>query len=323
MSSLPRLNLAKKTSTYPSISLDQSYGQTISIDLYRVDLVHDYVFSIVLGTLSGGTSPAWTVSATNPLITHVSIYGDNEPIFDADYQLFMEEAKIVRNYAPSGTNGMVLLGVRDLMKKGVIFEITALPSFKFNQLKMKLAVAPLANVTSGSPTGSSGTTLYLQEEVNPLSEVLANSVIKNFGILDTRKLQISSPLSISGVNDLTEFLSKDGAYADILLASMTGSSVNYANLTDSLITELKLEINNQVTVFDDYWAILKAQDQAMLQNYPDVGYALKAFSPEGVLSDFLDLTPEDLKRVNLKVTTSNTGVLAALKTEVFPRVYQL
>ncbi len=73
MSSLPRLNLAKKTSTYPAISLDQDYGQTITVDLYRVDLVHDYVFSIVLGTLSGGTSPAWTVSASNPLITALTI----------------------------------------------------------------------------------------------------------------------------------------------------------------------------------------------------------------------------------------------------------
>ncbi|MFP3209295.1 MAG: hypothetical protein RXR82_06320 [Nitrososphaeria archaeon] len=318
MSSLPRYNLPKKTSTYPSLPLDNSYGQTITVDLYRVDLVHSYIFNVVLGSLSGGSSPAWNVSATNPLITHVSIYGDNEPIFDADYQMFMEEAKLVRNFAPTGTNGMVLLGVRDYMKKGSIFEVTALPSFKFTQLQMRLTIAPLSQVTTGSPTGSSGTTLYLQEEVNPLS-VLP----KGMPILDTRKLQISTALPLTGVNDLTEFLSKDGAYAAVLFAAMTGSSVNYANLTDSLISELKLEINNQTTIFDDYWNILKAQDQAMLQTAPDTGYALKAFAPEGVLSDFLDLTPSDLKRVDLKVTTTGTGVLAALKTEVFPRLYEV
>jgi len=318
MSSLPRLNLPKKTTTYPSLPLDSDYGQTITLDLYKVDLVHSYIFNVVLGSLTGGTSPAWNVSGNNPLITHVSIYGDNEPLFDADYQMFMEESKITRNYAPNGTNGMILLGVRDLAKKGLLFEVTGLPAFRFTQLQMKLTIAALSAVTSGSPTGSSGTTLYLQEEVNPLS-VLP----KGMPVMDVRKLQISTALTLTGVNDLTEFLSKDGAYADLLLAAMTGTAVNYANLSDSLISELKLEINNQITIFNDYWAILKAQDQAMLQNAPDAGYALKAFSPEGIMSDFLDLTPEDLKRVDFKVTTSGTGVLAALKTEVFPRLWEV
>jgi len=318
MSSLPRLNLPKKTTTYPALPLDSDYGQTITLDLYKVDLVHSYIFNVVLGTLSGGSSPAWTVSASNPLITHVSIYGDNEPIFDADYQMFMEESKITRNYAPNGTNGMILLGVRDLAKKGLLFEVTGLLAPEFTQLQMKLTIAALSAVTSGSPTGSSGTTLYLQEEANPLS-VLP----KGMPVMDVRKLQISTALTLTGDNDLTEFLSKDGAYADLLLAAMTGTAVNYANLSDSLISKIKLEINNQITIFDDYWSILKAQDQAMLQNAPDAGYALKAFAPEGIMSDFLDLTPEDLKRVDFKVTTSGTGVLAALKTEVFPRLYQV
>jgi hypothetical protein len=316
--SIPRLNLTKKSTVYPAVVLDGQYGQTIEVDLYKVDLVHEYIMNVVEGTLNGGTSPAWTVSATNPIITHVSIYADNEPIFDSDYQLFMEEAKLFRNYAPNGLNGMLAMGVQDLSQKGKVFTLTAFPSYKFSQIKMKLTIAPLANITSGSPTSTTGTTLYLQEQVTPYAAIPRPNG-KLMPVMQTKKLQISSPLSLSGINDLTEFLSKDGAYAYILFASMTGSAVNYSNLSNSIISEMKLEINNSVTKFDDYFSILQAEDQAILHNTPDAGYAVKIFSEDGAYSDFLDLTPNDLKRVDLKVTTSSSGnTLAALKTEVFP-----
>ena len=311
----PRLK--KTTLAYTSVSLDTDYGQTVTIDLKPSGLVHEYSFAVNLGTLTGGSSPAWNVSASNPLITHVSIYGDNVPIFDADYQLFMEEVKLMRGYAPTGVNGMVLLGVRDLTKKGAIFESTGLYAAKYRQLQMKLTIAPLSQVTTGNPTGSNGTTLYLQEVSTPYEDLVKSPV--PILIADTRKLQISSTLGLIGRNDLNRFLSLDGGYAYILFAAMTGNSVNYANLTDSLVTEMKLWINSQNLIFDDYWLLLKAYDQGVLQNMPDTGYALKIFSAEGVTSDILDLTRKDYQDVDLEVDTTGTGVLAALKTEIFNR----
>jgi hypothetical protein len=303
---LPRYPFLKKTTlAYTSVSLDNSYGQTITVDLKPSGLVYEYNFVVSLGTLNGGSSPAWSVSASNPLITHVSVIGDNVPIFDADYQLFMEETKLI------------LLGVRDLTKKGAVFESTALFAAKYRQLHMKLTIAPLSQVTTGSPTGTTGTTLYLQEVSTPYDDLVKSPA--PIMVADTRKLQISSMLNLIGRNNLNRFLSLDGGYAYILFAAMTGNSVNYANLTDSLVNEMKLWINSQNLVFDDYWSLLKAHDQAVLQNMPDTGFALKIFSADGVESDVLDLARRDYQDVDLEVDTTNTGVLAALKTEIFSR----
>jgi hypothetical protein len=44
-------------SKYPPINLDDSYGKVITIDGYVVNGVVDYLISVSLGTLEGGTSP--------------------------------------------------------------------------------------------------------------------------------------------------------------------------------------------------------------------------------------------------------------------------
>lgn len=291
-------------SIYPEISLDGSYGQVVKVDLDKVDGIVDYLFNITLGTLNGGTSPAWTVSGSNPLITHISIKANNQTIRDFDTQEIYEYMKMTRNQAVNGlTYQIPMTDIQYSTKHRILNSL--FPSFAYTQIKLYLTIAPLASITSGTPTGSTGTTMYLQEQ-----SLLRNSI--NFKLLDFRMLQIESQLALTGDNSLTSFLATDGYYKSIMYFANTGQT--YATASDSLVNYIELILNLRSTIKQAYWTGLKASNQALFGQAFDTGYAMEVFMADADFTQLLALdNPVVQKSVNAKVNTSASGYLYALK----------
>ena len=69
---IPQVHLKEiKTAYKNQIVADNLYGTTYSFSLNRNNPILKYNLTFVEGTLSGGTSPAWNISAQNPAITHI------------------------------------------------------------------------------------------------------------------------------------------------------------------------------------------------------------------------------------------------------------
>ncbi len=298
---------------YPSVGLDSSYGTTVTISLDKVDMVYEYVISVALGTLSGGTSPAWNVSASNPIIQHVKIEYDNDTFVDLDSPLLQEYLKVTANFSPNGLIFRIPVADLNYITKKY-FEGTGQPTYNYTQLKMYLTIAPLSSITSGSPTGSSGTTLYLQEKV--LRRIDAPAVV-----LNVKYVQLQKQLGQVGDNDLTDFLPRVGAYKTLMyFASSSQPSLNsfsnYGTGTDSLINYLELILNGRFKVTESYWNLLKQEDLAEFNVSPDAGYALQAFMKDDTINNMLYLGDTNaITEVDVKANTSSTGWLTALAVQ--------
>jgi len=148
--------------SYPQIPLDNAYGTQVTIPLKRNNLIQKYLGVVTLGTLQGGTSPAWTVSGSNPLITHITITADNDVLLDMDTDMLNELNKLGFLWAPDGLTFRIDMTDIDFENSKNV-DGTEFPSYSYNNITLTLTIAPLANVTSGSPTGTSGTTFSLVE----------------------------------------------------------------------------------------------------------------------------------------------------------------
>ena len=63
--------MVKVSHKYSPLNVDNYWGSTVDIDLKNTDLVTDYDLVIVPGTLDGGSSPAYTDTYLNPLVSSV------------------------------------------------------------------------------------------------------------------------------------------------------------------------------------------------------------------------------------------------------------
>ncbi len=295
------MNLPTHKFKYPVVSLDSAYGTVVQVKLNNVNLVKEYLFSIVEGSFVGGTTPAWTVSATNPLITHVTIKADNQTFYDADYSTVAEELRDFNGFNSNGLSLWIKMGLQDILNQGKLFESTVFPSYLFNQAYLYLSVAPLSAVTSGAPTGTSGTQLFLTE-----NDIDRNQV--NFPILKTVKLQFASSQGITGENHNTSLMSLDGLYAYILMNAINDTNISY----------VKLLVNSDKIEFDDYWASIKGEDASVLKVTPSTGYAYLMFSEDGSIEKMLALdNPNALKSVDFVIDTTTSPVTTTFfKTEI-------
>lgn len=298
---LAHLNLPTQKFKYPAVNLDSNYGQVVQVKLNTVNLAKEYIFSVAEGTLNGGTSPAWTVSGSNPLVTHVTVKADNQTIYDADYSTVAEELKDFNGFSSTGLSLWLKMGLADLLNQGKLFESTVFPSFQFNQVYLYLTIASLGTITSGSPTSTSGTTLYLTEQV-------IDRALVNFPILKTVKLQFSASQALTGENHNTSLLSLDGLYAYM--------QVNGVNDTD--VSYLKLLINSGSIIFDDYWTSIKAENASLFKSSPSTGYAYLVFSDDGSVDKMMALNnPNVLKSVDFVVDTTTSPITTTFfKTEI-------
>ncbi len=291
---------------YNPVTLDNSWGETVTINLYQTDLVISYLLAVTLGSLSGGTSPAWNVSSTNPVIAHVTVKYDQDTIYDADVPLIQEYNKITRGNTPNGLSFVIDIADFNLKTKKYFMQ-TGFPTWRTAQAQMIITLPSLGSITTGTPTSSSGTTLYMTERVVRRGAV-------TWPLLLVKHSQVTQPVPLVGANDLVNFLARVGAYKDLLLFSSTAQG--YSSGSDSLLTDLQLKLNKQIVVFDEYWANLKQENLYEFNISPDSGYAIKTFMKDDNLMDMLYLGDTNvITEVDLHVSSTGTGYLTAFEVQ--------
>ncbi len=304
--------MVKISHKYSPINVDQYWGSTLDIDLKNTDLVMDYDVVLVPGTLEGGTSPAYTDTYLNPLVASVKLEADNDTFISADVPQLNELNRLLRGISsPPGNAFKIHMTAPDFSKKHYIKE-TGFPSYAFVNNVLHVTLPPLSQVTSGSPTGTSGSTLYLVEH-----DIARASV--DFELFKFKMLKIGSTLGISGDNDLTNYLATDAFYQALLHFAYTSQTAPiYTSGSNSLVNYMDLIINNNVYLFEDFYSTLQSDNQAEFGLSPDAGFALQIFMGDENPEDLLNLSSAVVnKNVNLKVNTSATGYLNTLKLVMF------
>ena len=305
--------MVKVSHKYSPIVIDNDWGSVIDIDLENTDLVTDYDLVVVPGTLDGGTSPAYTDTYLNPLVQSVKLEADNDTMISADVPQLNELRMLVRNVTGlTGTSFKIPMTAMDFSKKTYIKE-TGFPSYAFVNNVLHVTLPPLSQVTSGSPTGTTGSTLYLVER-----DISRASV--DFQLFKYKMLKISSSLGITGDNDLTNYLATDAFYQAMLHFGYTSQTapIYSSEGSNSLISYMDLIINNSVYLIEDFYSTMQADNQAEFGKAPDTGFALQVFMNDDNPSDLLNLSSAVVnKNVNLKVNTTASGYLSTLKMVMF------
>ena len=305
--------MVKVSHKYSPIVIDSDWGSTIDVDLKNTDLVTDYDFVVVPGTLSGGTSPAYTYTYLNPVVSSIKIEADNDTFVSADVPQLNELRYLVRNIQGlTGDSFKVPMTAVDFSKKSYIKE-TAFPSYAFVNNVAHITLPPLSQITSGSPTGTSGSTLYITER-----DISRASV--DFSLFRYKMLKISSALSITGDNDLTNYMATDSFYQAMLHFAYSAQTapIYSGEGSNSLVNYMDLVINNSTYLFEDFFATMRSDNHMNYGRLPDTGFALQEFMNSDNPTDLLNLSSAVVnKNVNLKVNTSAAGYLSTLKMVMF------
>lgn len=312
MANLNSINLPTISIKYPTRAVNLSSSlQTVDYDLKRTKGVIGYNLLVKEGTLTGGTSPAWAVTKSEPVMTHVKVQADNETLLDLDAGLLQEYSSLVFGDAPDGLHLYAEMVDRDY-KTGHEFIETVFPSYQYNQIQMSVTFNTIANVTTGSPTAAP-VTLYMSE-VDIERADLVNAKVQ---LATVKKIQGSSTLSLTGDNDLTSFLGQTGAYKSVLYFVSTAqvSDGAYTSGTDSDIEYVDLILNDTSTIRSDYWQLMKNQNKNLFKQATDTGFAMQVFQNDSEISKLLNLADvQNVKSVNVKVNTStNPLYLYAMK----------
>lgn len=305
--------MATQPLKYNPIVIDSylANGGSFDIPLKRTQGVTSYSIILVTGNLSGGTSPAWTISSTNPLLTYVSLSADESPIYQGHTPMIQEANKLVNRKSPNGLVFEIDMSDRDYSKNGTLIADTEFPSFAFTQNTLSVTVPALSTITSGSPTGSSGTTLYLVE--NDIPRAITEATLQSGKLRKVVHLEFSTGLSNTGNNDLTNFIAQTGAYKSLLFYVNTGSSQSFSSGSNSVINYMDIIVNDTVTVSQDFWAVMQSNNLSMFGVTPDTGYAMKVFSETDNAYNISNV--KAITSFNLKVNTTSAGYLTAFKVE--------
>ena len=295
------------TYKYPAYSLDNLLndgGGTLTIRLQRNALISKYKIYVVLGALNGGTSPSWTVSQSNPIITQLAVISDNDTLFFSTTDMLQEYNYLFSHISPNGLSFTIPMADYTAQDNKEI-EGTEFDSTKYINNELYVTVPALSSVTSGSPSSSSGTYLYLVEE---------QYTRRPSKLVTVKKLSSETTLSITGENELVPdpFLTTDGAYKMVLYQQSQNGA-----LGNNYILSTKIELNGKITIADDYINTLRLRNQSIFKVMPDTGYFAHVFMEDENVKDLLPLlNPAIVTSVKEKFITNTSPVtLKALKVE--------
>ena len=284
--------------SYPQVVLDGTYGTQVVIPLKRNNLVQKYVGVVTLGTLQGGTSPAWTVSGSNPLITHITVTADNDVLLDMDTDMLEELIKLGFLFTPDGLTYRIDMTDIDFENSKNV-DGTEFPSYNYNNITLTLTIAPLSQVTSGSPTGSSGTVFSLVEYASVYSQSIP--------LVKVKKLQNTISNLVQGLNQVvpSPVYTLQGAYKLVLYKVLASNSPS-----DSAISKMKFVINDNNILYDEYYNVKKADNNQLFNISLDTGfvadvYMADAKDPSKLL---VLLNPQITRVVEQDFTTTVSGV---------------
>jgi len=320
MPALPSPNLPRIQVKYPTVGLDTQWGTQVQIPLKRTQGVMDYTLNVVLGTPTGGSSPAFAVTKTQPVIQHITVQADNTTVFDVDTPLWDEWNYLTTKGADAGDGLHHTVQMADRhARHGEPFQITLLPTWKFNQVTMIVTLAPFASITTGGATASTGSLLYVTEHAIPRAAI-------NFTPHLVKKLMITTSVANGGDNDLTTFLSQTGAYKALLLFMTTTNPVigqasfntGYAGGTNTASDYQQVKLNDLVLDKDTYTVSARSALQALFSVAPDTGYAGFVWMDDDEITKMLNLANTKLVTavdLNIHQPAAATTYIRALKLE--------
>ena len=307
MAKIPNTAFPRVPVRYPAIILDNAYGTTQQVLLKRTQGVIEYNVSVVEGTLSGGTSPAWTVDMGNPIVSKFQIEADNTVIHSYDAYMAEEYEKLTSGRIPDGLSFILKMVDVDYHSKGRDIETTLFPSYAFSQSFLNLTIPALSTLTSGSPTSSSGTTLYVTEYSVPRSLI-------NFKPLLVKKLESSVALSQTGDNNQYTLLPQTGAYKALLFFINTGSSQKFSSGSNSVVDYFTLRLNDVITDTDAYTSALRSANNALFGVQLDTGFFMRVYMDDDETSKLLALgNTQAITGIDLNLHTTTTGFATVLK----------
>jgi len=284
--------------SYPEQPLDNAYGTQVTIPLKRNNLIQKYVGVVTLGALQGGTSPAWSVSGTNPLITHITVTADNEVLIDMDTDMLGELVKLGFLFTPDGLTYRIDMTDIDFETSKNV-DGTEFPSYNYNNITLTLTIAPLAQVTTGSPTGSSGTVFSLVEYASIYSS--------NIPLAKVKKIQNTITNLVQGLNQVvpSPVYTLQGAYKLVLYRVLASGSPS-----DSAVSKMKLVINDNNILYDEYFNVKKADNNQSFNIPLDTGFISDVYMPDAKDPSTLLvlLNPQVTRVVEQDITTTTTGV---------------
>jgi len=284
--------------SYPQVVLDGTYGTQVTIPLKRNNLVQKYVGVVTLGTLQGGTTPAWTVSGSNPLITHVTVTADNDVLLDMDTDMLEELVKLGFLFTPDGLTYRIDMTDIDFENSRNV-DGTEFPSYNYNNITLTLTIAPLSQVTSGSPTGSSGTVFSLVEYASVYSQSIP--------LVKVKKLQNTISNLVQGLNQVvpSPIYTLQGAYKLVLYKVLASNSPS-----DSAISKMKLVINDNNILYDEYYNVKKADNNQLFNISLDTGFVADVYMPDAKDPSKLLvlLNPQITRVIEQDITTTVSGV---------------
>jgi hypothetical protein len=324
MSMLAQPQLPQIQVKYPAVILDSTYGTQVQVQLKRTQGVVRYHLQIVEGTLNGGSAPAYNSGATlvgSPIITHVTVEADNTRIFDCDTPLWDQQNYLLSNGsdAADGLHHVIRMADAIANSGGIDLQATLLPTWKFNQIIMTLTINSLSAVTTGAPTSSTGTTLYITEVAVPRAAVTFTPHL-------VKKLQISTSITQAGDNDLTAFLSQTGAYKSLLVFTGSNSAFFDGNsahgygsgVGQAVVDYQQIKLNDLIIDKDTYTAVAIQALKAIYGVAPSTGYSGFVWMDDTTVEKMLNLANTKLVTAvdyNFHQPSASTTYIRALKFE--------
>lgn len=128
------------------------FGQEVPVNLPRQHFYVRLTLLAVLGTLAGGSSPAWVAGAANKLVKNL--------------RLEIGGTLSARNLTFEDLRKVNLLTYKDVAPAAgyAFMDLGLLPSHLFPSLVLYVTFDTLANLTTGSPTSAAGTELRIRSK---------------------------------------------------------------------------------------------------------------------------------------------------------------
>lgn len=261
-------------------NLDSAYGNTalrVPLKQYIGGPLRRLMLVVTLGTLAGGTSPAYITDAADQIFQNIAFQTDNGvTLKSGSYSSFKVKYqwRNQNNALPTGTHVISFERPSPLQHTAIDQRGTynyLVPSDLLGQMDLIFNIQTLANLTTGSPTSSSGTNvqIFSIEERDPAVRAMQ----QHFQPL------YETEFMASGLGSGAE-LPVDFPRGYVYLSSLT-KAYDGTTLSNTLITNYKFVKDNDTTLTSAGWTVQQSDNSVdlMSPNSLGVGYAATDFIP--------------------------------------------
>jgi len=269
-------------------------GESVVGALPTDHFLHALKMRVVKGTLSGGTAPDWVAGAEDLLVKNITLYAEGTKYFKKMSWAEMQQLCIANLEAQTAGHGKLFF------TDPKIEEAQPLPTWRFTSLTLEVEWEALtaATITTGTPTGQSGTKLVL----TGIESDWDGEKIADWPVL----VEVVRTKHDFGANTLYQVI--DHERANLVVAYLYAIDDNLT-MSDTIIDKLRIiarKAGGTIIPYDEIeLADIKEENKNAYQGTPlATGYFMVEF-PGGLNTrDFTSLKSE----VNIPVAGTKVGV---------------